>query len=47
MARRLAALIRGAKLAIIPGARHMLPQEHAGELTDLLQRFLDPKAQEV
>ena len=47
MARRLAALIRGAELAIIPGARHMLPQEHAGELTDLLQRFLDPKAQEV
>jgi pimeloyl-ACP methyl ester carboxylesterase len=42
MARRLAALIRGAELAIIPGARHMLPQEHARELADLLQRFLDP-----
>jgi pimeloyl-ACP methyl ester carboxylesterase len=40
MARRLAALIRGAELAIIPGAPHMLPQEHACELNDLLQRFL-------
>jgi (E)-2-((N-methylformamido)methylene)succinate hydrolase len=40
MARRLAAEIRGATLAIIPGARHMLPQEHAGELDELLLRFL-------
>jgi pimeloyl-ACP methyl ester carboxylesterase len=40
MARRLAALIPGASFAIIPAARHMLPHEHAHELTDLLQRFL-------
>jgi pimeloyl-ACP methyl ester carboxylesterase len=40
MARRLAALIPGAEQAIIPGARHMLPQEHAGELDELLLRFL-------
>jgi (E)-2-((N-methylformamido)methylene)succinate hydrolase len=47
MARRLAALIRGAELAIIPGARHMLPQEHARELNELLQRFLVHPSQEV
>ena len=46
MARRLAALIRGAELAIIPGARHM-PQEHARELNELLQRFLVHPSQEV
>ena len=42
MAWRLAALIRGAELAIIPGARHMLPQEHARELNELLQGFRSP-----
>jgi pimeloyl-ACP methyl ester carboxylesterase len=47
MARRLATLIRGAKLAIIPGARHMLPQEHARELNDLLQHFLIHMSHEV
>jgi pimeloyl-ACP methyl ester carboxylesterase len=40
MARRLAALIPGATLAIVAGGRHMLPQEHARELNELLQRFL-------
>jgi (E)-2-((N-methylformamido)methylene)succinate hydrolase len=47
MARRLAALIPGSELAIIPGARHMLPQEHARELNELLQRFLVHPSQEV
>jgi pimeloyl-ACP methyl ester carboxylesterase len=47
MARRLAALIPGATLAIIPGARHMLPQEHASELNDLLQHFLIHMSYEV
>jgi pimeloyl-ACP methyl ester carboxylesterase len=47
MARRLAALIPGSELAIIPGARHMLPQEHARELNDLLQRFLGQPSYEV
>jgi pimeloyl-ACP methyl ester carboxylesterase len=47
MARRLAALIPGAELAVILGARHMLPQEHARELNDLLQRFLGQPSYEV
>jgi pimeloyl-ACP methyl ester carboxylesterase len=47
MAQRLATMIRAAQLAIIPGARHMLPQEHAGELNELLQHFLVQRSHEA
>jgi (E)-2-((N-methylformamido)methylene)succinate hydrolase len=47
MARRLTALIPGAKLAIVRGGRHMLPQEHAREINELLQLFLTHQPREA
>lgn len=44
MAHALAARIPDARTEILPGARHMMPVEHAAQINDLLGRFLETPA---
>ena len=41
MAERLARALPNGRCLIVPGARHLLPIEHAAVLAGLVQQFLD------
>lgn len=41
MTYRLAEAIHGARAVVVPGARHMLPVEHPGELARIIHRFIE------
>lgn len=46
MTRRLASATPGAEAVVVPGARHMLPVEQAGELARIIHHFIEESSRE-